>query len=122
MIRAATAAGCLKRRNFMNGASAFQETLTQLVKLNLIEPLGKDVAYLDESFIQEMQARLSHAVGPMAEILISDAAAEMNLSVSQIPKMQVAELINVLSMEIPDEDSKIRFKKAMINLIKSKLE
>jgi hypothetical protein len=100
----------------------FQETLSQLIKLNLIEPIGKDVAYLDESFIQEMQATLSQAVGPMAEILISEAAAGMNLSVSQIPKMQVAELINALSMEIPDEESKIHFKKAMIHLIKSKLE
>ena len=104
------------------GETDFQETLSQLIKLNLIEPQGKDVAYLDEPFIQEMQAKLSQAVGPMAEILISDAAADMNLPVSQIPKMQVAELINALSMEIPDEDSKIRFKKAMIHLIKSKLK
>ena len=102
--------------------AAFQETLSQLIQLNLIEPLRKDVAYLDESFIQEMQARLSLAVGPMAEILINDAAADMNLTVSRIPKIQAAELISALSMEIPEEDSKIRFKKAMVELMKNKLE
>ncbi len=102
--------------------AAFQETLSQLIKLNLIEPLRKDVAYLDESFIQALQATLSQSVGPMAEILIQDAAANLNLAVSQIPKIQVAELISALSMEIPDEDSKIQFKKAMVELIKNKLE
>ena len=101
--------------------TALQETLSRLVKLQLIEPLRKDVPYLDETFIHEMQAILSRAVGPMAEILIDDAAANMNRTVTQIPRMQAAELISALSLEIPDEDGKMKFKKAMIALIKNRL-
>ena len=74
--------------------------------------------YLDEAFIQALKKNLSRAVGPMAEILIEDVAADMNLSTREIPLGQAAEFIGSLAMEIPDEESSVQFKKAMLELIK----
>jgi len=93
-------------------------TLSKLLELKLVEPIQTDIPYLDNEFITALKINLSQAVGPMAEILIDDVAVDMNLSVSEIPKTQAAEFISTLSLEIPDEDSSVQFKKAMLELIK----
>ena len=96
-------------------------TLSKLLELKLVEPVQTDIPCLDNAFIRALKINLSQAVGPMAEILIDDVAADMNLSVSQIPIAQAAEFISTLSLEIPDEDSSVQFKKAMLELIKKQL-
>jgi len=60
---------------------------------------------------------LSRAIGPIAEILIEDLAAEMQLNLSAIPLNQAAELIAQLSLEIPNEDIQMQFKKSMIAIL-----
>lgn len=98
--------------------ASLNATLSKLLELKLVEPIQTDIPYLDNEFIRALKINLSQAVGPMAEILIDDVAAEMNLSVSETPKTQAAEFISTLSLEIPDEDSSVQFKKAMLELIK----
>jgi len=93
-------------------------TLSKLLELKLVELIQTDIPFLDKDFMTALKINLSQAVGPMAEILIDDVAVEMNLSVSEIPKSQAAEFISMLSLEIPDEDSSVQFKKAMLELIK----
>ena len=99
-------------------AAAMKATLSKLLELSLIEPVKIEGVYLDEAFIQALKRNLSKAVGPMAEILIEDVATDMNLSTGEIPQGQAAEFIGSLAMEIPDEDSSVQFKKAMLELIK----
>jgi hypothetical protein len=99
-------------------APAIKATISKLLELNLIEPVREKGAYLDEGFIQSLKKNLSRAVGPMAEILIEDVAADLNLSTREIPREQAAEFIGSLAMEIPDEESSVQFKKAMLELIK----
>ena len=100
------------------GRARLNTTLLKLLELKLVEPIQTDIAYLDNEFITALKINLSQAVGPMAEILIDDVVVDMNLSVSEIPKTQAAEFISTLSLEIPDEDSSVQFKKAMLDLIK----
>jgi len=97
--------------------TTLKKTLTKLLKQGLIEPVKKDVPYLDHVFLEALRINLSKVIGPMAEILIEDVVAEMELKTSEIPVNQAAELINNLSLEIPDEKNRIEFKKSMLNIL-----
>ena len=99
-------------------SATLNSTLSKLLELNLIEPVQKEVPYLNKRFLDALKTVLSRAVGPMAEFLINDVADDMGLSLEKIPKSQAAELISALSLEIPDGSGKMQFKKAMLELIK----
>ncbi len=97
--------------------TTLKKTLSKLLEQRLIEPVKKDVPYLDHLFLEALRINLSKIIGPMAEILIEDAVAEMELKTSEIPVNQAAELINNLSLEIPDEKDRIEFKKSMLSIL-----
>ena len=95
-------------------AATLNATISKLLELNLIEPVQKDIEYLGDEFLDSLRMNLSRIIGPMAEILIEDAAKDMNVSLREIPKPQAAELISTISLEIPDDQSRIQFKKLML--------
>ncbi|MFZ0242408.1 MAG: hypothetical protein WAL90_12245 [Desulfobacterales bacterium] len=95
-------------------------TLAKLSAVKLIEPVRKDIPCLGNNFLEGLKLNLSRSVGPMAQILIEDVLLDMKLSPEAIPKNQAAELIGALAMEIPDEDGRIQFKKAMLELMKKR--
>ena len=97
--------------------TALKKTLSKSLKQGLIEPIKKDIPYLDRVFLEALRINLSKVIGPMAEILIDDVVTEMELKKSEIPVNQAAELINSLSLEIPDEKGRIEFKKSMLNIL-----
>jgi hypothetical protein len=99
-------------------AAALKRTLAKLLQQGLIEPVKKDVPVLNEAFVSALKINLSKAIGPMAEILIEDVADEMKINPHDIPINGAAELINNLSLEIPDENRRIEFKKSMIQVLK----
>ena len=102
------------------GTATFKKALSKLLDQGLIEPVQKDIPVLDQSFIQTLRINLSRAIGPMAEILIEDMAAEMEIDPTAIPVNQAAELIAHLSLEIPDEKDRIEFKKSMLAILNKK--
>ena len=95
-------------------------TLSKLLEQRLIEPVKKDIPYLDRAFLEALRVNLSKIIGPIAEILIEDVVAEMNLINSEIPKNQAAELINNLSLEIPEEKDRLEFKRSMLAILDKK--
>ncbi|MGD8523382.1 MAG: hypothetical protein PVF56_19700 [Desulfobacterales bacterium] len=97
--------------------TTLKKTLSKLLNQRLIEPVKKDVPYLDHLFLEALRINLSKVIGPMAEILIEDVVAEMDLKTSEIPVNQAAELINNLSLEIPNEKDRIEFKKSMLSIL-----
>ena len=97
--------------------TTLKKTLRKLLNQRLIEPVKKDVPYLDHLFLEALRINLSKVIGPMSEILIEDVVAEMELKTSEIPVNQAAELINNISLEIPDEKDRIEFKKSMLNIL-----
>ena len=97
--------------------ATFEKTIAKLLQQGLIEPVKKDIPVLDERFLTTLRGNLSKIIGPIAEILIEDVATEMNLNPSSIPVHQAAELITNLSLEIPDEESRIQFKKSIIAIL-----
>jgi len=100
--------------------TSLKTTLSKLLKQGLIEPVKKDIPYLDRAFLEALRVNLSKIIGPMAEILIEDVVADMNLINSEIPKNQAAELINNLSLEIPEEKDRLEFKKSMLAILNKK--
>ena len=99
------------------GTAEFKKALSRLLDQGLIEPVQKDIPVLDQSFIETLRLNLSRAIGPMAEILIEDMAAEMEMDPSAIPINQAAELIAHLSLEVPDEENRMQFKKSMLAIL-----
>ncbi len=99
------------------GAASFKKALSKLLDQGLIEPVQKNIPVLNQSFIQSLRMNLSRAIGPMAEILIEDLAEEMEIDPSAIPVNQAAELITHLSLEIPDEENRMQFKKSMLAIL-----
>ena len=99
------------------GTAEFKKALSKLLDQGLIEPVQKDIPVLDQSFIKTLRLNLSRAIGPMAEILIEDMAAEMEMDPSAIPINQAAELIAHLSLEVPDEENRMQFKKSMLAIL-----
>ena len=70
--------------------SKLNQILSKLLKLRLIEPVEKGNRFLSKKFLESLRANLSEAVGPMAQILLEDAVAEMGLKLSEIPDHQAA--------------------------------
>ena len=101
-------------------ATTLKTTLSKLLEQGLIEPVKKDVPYLDRLFLEALRINLSKIIGPMAEILIEDVVADMKLKAVEIPANQAAELINNLSLEIPEEKNRIEFKKSMLTILNKK--
>ena len=101
-------------------ASTLNKNLSKLLAQGLIEPVKKDLPVLDKIFLQALKINLSMAIGPMAEILIEEVVSEMELTAPEITLHQAAELIAVLSHEIPDEKKRIEFKKSMMDILNKK--
>ena len=97
--------------------TTFKRAISKLLEQGLIEPVKKHLVVLDKTFLDALRVNLSRAIGPIAEILIEDLAAEMQLNLSAIPLNQAAELIAQLSLEIPNEDIQMQFKKSMIAIL-----
>ena len=97
--------------------TSFRLALSKLLEQGLIEPVPKGAPVLDESFFESLRINLSRAIGPMAEILIADVMEEMDLDSAKIPVNHAAELITQLSLEVPDGESQIQFKKSMLAIL-----
>lgn len=98
--------------------SMLNQVLSKLLKLKLIEPVEKSNRFLSKKFLEDLRFNLSQVIGPMAQILIEDTVAEMELKMSEIPGHQAAELISNISREVPEENNQIEFKKTMIEIMK----
>ena len=94
--------------------TTFRRALSKLLDQGLIEPVQKDIKEMDDSFLESLQINLSKAIGPMAEILIAEVMEEMELDPDGIPVNHAAEMITQLSLEVPDGENQIQFKKSML--------
>jgi hypothetical protein len=108
--------GEIAREVGMNLVS-LRETLHKLLKLGLVQPVEKVGAVLNGRFIADLRAQLARAVGPMADVLIEETLEEMRLSLSRIPVHLAADLIGNLARQVPREEKRVEFQRAMIEKI-----
>jgi hypothetical protein len=97
-----------------------QNAIVRLLELKLIAPVQATVVTVDDDFLDYLRLQLSHAVGPIAEILIEDAIADLGHSRDRFPTNQVAELVDLLAKEIQRDDRAMQFKKNIIEKIRQK--
>lgn len=98
-------------------AATFKKNLKKLLAQGLIETVQKAAAMVDKNFLPAVRLHLARVIGPMADIVVDDSVAELKLDAALLPVEQAAELINRLALEIPTEDGRIRFKKAVIAIL-----
>jgi DNA-binding MarR family transcriptional regulator len=98
-------------------AVTFKKNLKKLLEQGLIETVQKAAALVERHFLQSLRMSLTRIIGPMADIVVDDSVAELKLDAAGISVEQAAELINRIALEIPTEDSRMRFKKSMIPIL-----
>ncbi len=90
----------------------------RLLRLNLIEPVARPVSLADAAFFRYLQNQLALAVGPLAAVLIDDALEDMGHTRNRFPVNHAAELVDILSEDIPREAQRVAFRQAMLNKIR----
>jgi hypothetical protein len=96
-----------------------REVISSLLKQNLIEASSNGVKILNKRFLEMLEAELAIAVGPIAEVLIEDAMADLGYGNGSIPYSKAPELIELISRDIQREEKKAGFIKNMIDFLKT---
>ena len=91
-----------------------ESALTRLMNVGLVEKIEKSVSCLNGGFMEELEANLKISIGPVADLLIEDVLDDMGLAENEVPTYLGAELIHNLARQIPREEKRIQFQKAML--------
>lgn len=100
------------------GIKDMRTLISNLLKQKLIAPSTNGVKVLSNGFHQKITAELALAVGPIAEVLVEDALADLGLRQGQVPLAKAAQLIELVSRDIQRDDKKSVFIKNMIEVVK----
>lgn len=99
---------------------AMREAISDLLKMGIIEQVGKNESYVDTEFLNYLNNQLSMAVGPIADVLIEEEIADMGYQLSKFPISQVPELVDLLVREIRRDEKKKVFRLNMVSKMKTK--
>ena len=97
--------------------ATMRTALTMLRESGLVEAADSRVPLVDRNFIETLRRQMVMAVGPMGDLIIDDILGQMSLSLNHIPAHRAAELVGSLAREIPDEEKRAEFQKAIIKTI-----
>ncbi len=100
--------------------SAIRPVVAKLLKAKLIQPLNTTEKTVDQEFMGYLVSRLSIAIGPLGRIVVEDGLEILGYTGATLPVRQAAELINLLSREIPREEKRIQFQQDMLQKIREK--
>jgi predicted transcriptional regulator len=99
--------------------AVFKECFVKLYKLKLIEKVDKGVEYINAMVLNDIRETLVKLLGPLGEVLMDDAAEQLNAEKSKIPRKNVPEYLMAIANEIPSEKQKREFQKIMLEHIKA---
>jgi len=99
---------------------AIRPVVSRLQDLKLIEAGEGSLSVLDAGFLDDLKGRLALAVGPIAEVLIEDAAGDLGYTPERFPTHRAAELVDLLARQIRREEKMAEFKQEMVNMIREK--
>lgn len=94
-----------------------RNVIGNLMKLRLVEPVENGLKLLDSDFFEFLRGELSLVIGPIAEVLIEDAVADLGHEPDRFPRHRAAELVDILSRQIQREDKRVLFKRNMVKKI-----
>lgn len=96
---------------------AIRPIITKLLNHKLVKHVVLTTATSDPEFMSFLISQLSIAVGPLGEIILEESLEDLGFTKRNFPVNRAAELINILSQDIPREDKRIEFKQAMLQRI-----
>ena len=99
--------------------TVFKECFVKLYKLKLIEKVDKGVEYINGEVLNSIRDTLVKLLGPLGEVLMDDAAEQLNVEKSKILQKNVPEYLMAIANEIPSEKQKREFQKIMLDQIKA---
>ena len=99
---------------------AIRPVVSKLLELGLIEADENALSILDGSFLKYLKEELALAVGPIAEVLIEDAAADLGYTPERFPAHRAAELVDLLARQIRREEKMTLFKQNMVDMMREK--
>lgn len=97
-----------------------REVMAKLLRLKLVESVESAISVLDQDFLNFLSQQLHLAVGPIAEVLIEDAVADLGYSLYQFPSHRAAELVELLARQIQREEKRTDFEQGMIKKLQEK--
>jgi hypothetical protein len=103
---------------------AFMRMVAPLVSAGLIlldTPAAKAPplrATMGTPFFQALTTAVAAAMGPLAEIIVDDALADMGASREAFPRELVSTLAERLAAEISDTDKRVAFQQTMLSMIR----
>ena len=98
-----------------------KQVIVKLIKLRLIERVEKAIPMLDEEFFEFLKTNLSLSIGPIAEFLLEDELRKFGKDPKKIPFHHGVDLVDLLARQIPREEKRVAFQKAMLKKIKEKM-
>ena len=111
--------GMLAQKTGLN-MGEIREAVSKLLKMKLVESSTENVLMVDGEFFNFLNAQLSLAVGPIAEVLIEDEIVNMGHGIANFPASKAAELVEMIAMTIEHEEKRSVFKVSMVNKLKEK--
>lgn len=100
--------------------SEIRPIIKRLLDGGLVEISEGSIAKVDREFFQFLLNQLAIAIGPLAQIVLEDAVYELNSNVDNFPVTYLAELIDIISKEIPREEKRAAFMKNVLSKMKEK--
>lgn len=91
-----------------------RDSLAQLHQRHLVEPVSQGLSALGAGFFAFLRAQLALAVGPIAGIIVEDTVTDLGYDPARFPSHRAAELVDLLSREIPRDDKRAAFQKSML--------
>jgi hypothetical protein len=99
---------------------AMRRIIAKLLQLKIVQPVKRQVKVLEPDFLDALEKELALAIGPIAEVVIEDAIADLGHTLDLFPADQAAELIDYISQEIQRDDRRNTFRQNMVNRIRQK--
>ena len=101
-------------------SSDLQETVSRLLKLQLIEQVSDNNAVVDDEFLNFLRLQLAKAIGPLSTILVEDSIQAAGYSQRRFPAGRAGELVETLAKDIQRETKRHQFKSDMYRMIQQK--
>ncbi len=97
-----------------------EEVIRRLLDMRLVEPVEDAISMLDRDFFDYLNTQMARAVGPVGEVLVEDAVADLGCTMTKFPSHRAAELVDMLARQIKREEKRTAFKQNLVNKIKEK--
>jgi hypothetical protein len=96
-----------------------RDCVSKLLKLNLIVPAQSSVPEAPlQDFLSFLKRQLALAIGPIAEVLVDDAAEEMGVTLATLPLNRAPEMVEIIAGYIPREQKRLTFQSVMLTKIR----